>query len=74
MWTQSKWAMGLVDADVRPRPVSNPPGDVQNHGAKKLARHRARSRNAIREFVGGDKGKDSFFANQGMEVQSKCGD
>ena len=29
-----KWAMGLVDADVRPRPVSNPRGDVQNDGAK----------------------------------------
>ena len=29
-----KWAMGLVDADVKPRPVTNPSGDAQNDGAK----------------------------------------
>jgi type 1 glutamine amidotransferase len=29
-----KWAMGLVDADVRPRPVTNPSGDARNDGAK----------------------------------------
>src|SRR6266568_3576246 len=29
-----KWAMGLVDADVRPRPVTNPSKDAENNGAK----------------------------------------
>ena len=29
-----KWAMGLVDADVRPRPATNPSGDAENDGAK----------------------------------------
>jgi uncharacterized protein len=29
-----KWAMGLVDADVTPRPLTGPSGNAQNQGAK----------------------------------------
>jgi len=43
-----KWAMGLVDADVRPRPVANPSGDARNDGAKNQL---GTDRNATSEFV-----------------------
>jgi hypothetical protein len=65
-----KWAMGLLDADVTPRPLTNQVGIAQNNETgtdQELAAREEKNRSVHAP-------PQRFFRYSGMEVQSRCGD